>query len=203
MKLLIKNLLREGLLKEDHVTQGELKKLEMELDNLFQSVGIDVEFTRHFIDRVNDERNGKDITIDELRNIFKAVYIQYKTQLTKYKNGFEAVFRNNPTDINIPFAIAWDDNNKELDLVNKTIMRKKKFSTSNPMLYVTGKEPKEKEVKPKKEKFKKYKLASGTVVRYYAESNRFETVNAEPIDMDDIFDHLPEEMQNNILAKMN
>jgi len=202
MKGLIKTLLREGLIKEELITPTALKKLEAELDNLFQSVGIDVEFTRHFLERVNDERNKKDITIDELRNIFKAVYKQYKEQLVKYKDGFEAVFRNNPTNINIPFAISWDDKNKELDLVNKTIMRKKNFSTSNPMLYVTGKEPKVDNT-PKQERFKKYKLPSGDIVRYYADSNRFETIEGEPIDMDEIFDHLPEEMQNNILAKMD
>jgi len=202
MKVLIKKLLREGLIKEDYVTPSELKRLEGELDNLFQSVGVDVEFTSHFLDRVNDERNGKDITIEELRNIFKKIYSQYKDQLVKYKDGFEAVFRNNPTDINIPFVIGWDNKNNELDLINKTVMRKKNFQTSNPMLYVTGKEPKVDDT-PKQERFKKYKLSNGMVVRYYADSNRFESVDGNPIVMDDIFDSLPEEMQNMVLTKMD
>jgi len=199
---LIKTLLREGLIKEDYVTPSELKRLEGELDNLFQSVGVDVEFTKHFLDRVNDERNEKDITIEELRNIFKKIYAQYKDRLVKYKDGFEAVFRNNPTDINIPFVIGWDNENNELDLINKTVMRKKNFQTSNPMLYVTGKEPKVDDT-PKQERFKKYKLTSGVVVRYYADSNRFEDLGGKPIEIDDIFDSLPEEMQNMVLAKMD
>ena len=36
------------------------------LDALFKSLGIDVEFTKHFIDRVNDERNKEQITMSEL-----------------------------------------------------------------------------------------------------------------------------------------
>ena len=55
---------------------------------------------------------------------------------------------------------------------------------------------------PRKEKFKKYKLSNGKIVRYYAESNKFETLEGEPIDMDAIFDSLPEEMQNDIMSKM-
>ena len=48
-------------------TQRELKKsdldqLEKYADRLFASVGIDVEFTRHFLDRVNDLRNTRQIT---------------------------------------------------------------------------------------------------------------------------------------------
>ena len=202
MRSLIKTLLREGLIKEDYVTPTELRRLEGELDNLFQSVGVDVEFTSHFLDRVNDERNKKDITIEELRTIFKKIYSQYKTKLVKYKDGFEAVFRNNPTDINIPFVIGWDKANNELDLINKTVMRKKNFSTSNPMLYVTGKEPKVDNT-PKVERFKKYKLTNGMVVRYYADSNRFETLDGKAIEMDDIFDALPDEMQNMVLTKMD
>jgi len=202
MKTLIKKLLRENLIKEYYVTSSELKNLENELDKLFQEVGIDVEFTRHFLDRVNDERNKKEITIDELRNIFKAIYVQYKEELVKYKDGFEAVFKNNPTDINIPFTISWDGENQELDLINKTIMRKKNFSTSNKILYVTGKEPKINSP-IKREKFKKYKLPNGNIIKYYPEINKIESDNNELINIDDIFDYLPEELQNTILSKIN
>ena len=48
------------------VTQGDLQKLEDYADRLFSRVGIDVAFTRHFLDRVNDERNPKQITVGEL-----------------------------------------------------------------------------------------------------------------------------------------
>ena len=35
------------------------------------------------------------------------------------------------TDLNIPFALRWDKENNELDLIAKTVMRKKNFKTSN------------------------------------------------------------------------
>jgi len=200
MRALIKTLLRENLINEGVVTQSQLDSLEAELDNLFKSVGVDIEFTRHFFERVNDARNGKDITIDELREIFKEVYAEYKSRLKRYGDGFEGVFKNPPTAINIPFVLNWDGKNKELDLVTKTVMRKKNFMSDTPILPVGSKNRPTNE--PKKEKFKKYKLSSGEVVRYYADSNKFETVDGNPIDMDAIFDKLPEEMQNDIMSKM-
>ena len=44
------------------LTQTELDLTRNFADKLFAKVGIDVEFTRHFLDRVNDERNVKQIT---------------------------------------------------------------------------------------------------------------------------------------------
>ena len=35
------------------------------------------------------------------------------------------------TDVNVPFALQWDKDNQELDLVSKTVMRKQDFKSSN------------------------------------------------------------------------
>lgn len=137
MRERITQLVRQSL-NEGFVTVNQLKRLEQELDRLFAEVGIDVNFTRHFMDRVNDVRNEKEITIEELRYIFKRVYAKYKDQLLNFSGGFEGVFKNPPTEINIPFALNWDNKNKELDLDAKTIMRKKNFRTSNQVLSVEG-----------------------------------------------------------------
>jgi len=48
---------------EQPITNTQLNALEKALDNLFSSLNIDVEFTRHFIDRANDDRNGQQITM--------------------------------------------------------------------------------------------------------------------------------------------
>ena len=53
------------------ITRSDIAQLEKYADRLFKSVGIDVEFTRHFIDRANDARNKKDITPAELTRLFK------------------------------------------------------------------------------------------------------------------------------------
>ena len=47
---------------EKEVTKSDLDQLERYADRLFGAVGIDVEFTRHFLDRVNDVRNKMQIT---------------------------------------------------------------------------------------------------------------------------------------------
>jgi hypothetical protein len=198
MKLFIKTLLRESLLKEEYVTISQLKHLENELDNLFKHIGIDIEFTRHFFERVNDERNGRDITIDELRMIFKEVYVEYKNKLIKYGSGFEAVFKNPPTSINIPFILQWDNKNGELDLVTKTIMRKKNFMSDTPILPVGSNKPELQQ----RDKFNKISLLNGEKVRYYQDSNRFETLEGELLNIDDIFDLLTPELQDIVLTKL-
>jgi hypothetical protein len=53
--------------------------------------------------------------------------------------------------------------------------------------------------KPKREKFKKVKLTDGSEVKYYETSNRFETMDNQPIKVDDIFDKLPEELQDKVM----
>ena len=45
----------------EDVSRSDLDQIERYADKLFAAVGIDVEFTRHFLDRVNDERNKKPI----------------------------------------------------------------------------------------------------------------------------------------------
>ena len=51
-----------------------MDQIEKYADKVFAAVGIDVEFTRHFLDRVNDERNVKQITASELTRLFKQEY---------------------------------------------------------------------------------------------------------------------------------
>jgi len=58
----------------EDVKQADLDAIEKYADKIFSKVGIDIEFTRHFIDRVNDERNQKPITTAELTRLFKQEY---------------------------------------------------------------------------------------------------------------------------------
>ena len=113
------------------LTQSELDQLEVFADRLFAKVGIDVEFTRHFLDRVNDERNVKQITASELTRLFKQEYKRWGKPIAQMGPDAEAVLKDLATDVNIPFALRWDKENNELDLIAKTVMRKKNFKTSN------------------------------------------------------------------------
>jgi len=113
---------------QENVTKQDLKQLEIVLDRLFSSYNIDIEFTKHFLDRVNDKRNGKHITIEELRDIFNKAYTKCAGSLSKMKN-IEAVLHDVQSDVNIPFILKY--NNGKIELVSKTIMRKKNFRTSD------------------------------------------------------------------------
>ncbi len=113
------------------ITQSDLDALETFADRIFGKVGIDVEFTRHFLDRVNDDRNGEQITGSELTRLFKQEYKRWGKPIAQMGPDAEAVMKDLQTDINMPFALRWDRDNNELDLIVKTVMRKKDFKTSN------------------------------------------------------------------------
>lgn len=114
---------------EKTITRSDLAQIEKYADKLFAKVGIDVEFTRHFLDRVNDERNKKQITPAELTRIFKQIYSKHGKPIARLGPDAEAVMKDMRTDINMPFVLKLAGN--ELELVAKTIMRKKDFKTSN------------------------------------------------------------------------
>lgn len=121
------------------ITSAELDNVERFADNMFGKIGIDVEFTRHFLDRVNDERNVKPITVSELIRLFKQEYKRWGKPIKQLGPDAEAVMKDMKTDINIPFALRWDPRNQELDLIAKTVMRKKDFKTSNQEFPVESK----------------------------------------------------------------
>ena len=117
---------------QKEITKSDLDQLEKYADRLFGAVGIDVEFTRHFLDRVNDERNKKQITTAELTRLFKQSFKKYGKKIAQLGPDAEAVLNDMRTDVNMPFALNLKGG--ELELVAKTIMRKKDFKTRNPKL---------------------------------------------------------------------
>jgi hypothetical protein len=120
------------------ISPQQLNELEAYIDKLFAAVGLDIEFTRHFKQRLGDERNRKPITIMELQRLFKKVHKQmHKGQdLVELGPEAEAVLKDLATNINIPFVLNWDKQNQEFDLIAKTVMRKPDFKTSNDILTV-------------------------------------------------------------------
>jgi hypothetical protein len=130
------SLLRGKLNEENEITPAILKAVETYADKLFAKLGIDVEFTRHFLDRVNDVRNKKQITQAELIRLFRQTHKQYGKKIAQLGPDAQAVINDMMTDINMPFVLKWDNKNQELDLVAKTVMRKKNFMTSNQKLQV-------------------------------------------------------------------
>jgi hypothetical protein len=127
--------LLKGQMKEN-VSAGQLAQVEKYLDKLWGKVGIDVEFTRHFLDRVNDKRNDKPISSAEVIKIFRQTYKKYGKQIAKLGKNAQAVMKDMKTDVNVPFVLKWDG--KEFDMIAKTIMRKKNFKSSNKKFAVEG-----------------------------------------------------------------
>ena len=119
----------------EFVSRKDLDQVERYADKLFAAVGIDVEFTRHFLDRVNDERNKKPISTAELIRLFRLSYKKHGKRIPKMGPKAQAVIHDMETDINMPFVLNIDHKG-ELDLVAKTVMRKKDFKTSNTKLQV-------------------------------------------------------------------
>ena len=119
----------------EDVSRSDLDQIERYADKLFAAVGIDVEFTRHFLDRVNDERNKKPINTAELIRLFRLTYKKHGKKIPKMGPDAQAVIHDMETDVNMPFVLQRDRDGM-LDMVAKTVMRKKDFKTSNQKLKV-------------------------------------------------------------------
>ena len=125
---------REGFKQfNEDVSQKQISDLEKFADRLLDKFGVDVEFTRHFADRMNDDRNNPKISIPELQRFFKKV-AKNKAKDIKQLGDSEAVLKDIQADLNLPVVINYDKAKNEFEVVNKTIMRKKDFKTPNKIV---------------------------------------------------------------------
>ena len=67
----------------DYISREELKEVENFADQLFKELGIDIAFTNHFYERLNDPRNGKQITNNELKDMFRDMFLKVGDNLVK------------------------------------------------------------------------------------------------------------------------
>ena len=113
------------------ISKQQLNDLEKFADKILAKFNIDIEFTRHFLDRLSDARNDPMITIAELQKFYKKVQ---KNKGTKIKNvgDFQAVLKDLQTDLNLPVVI--NQKNGEFEVTHKTVLRKKDFKTSNKII---------------------------------------------------------------------
>lgn len=117
----------------DLVGMKKIKAFEKFVDRMFEKFGIDFKFTKHFGERMGDDRNNPCITMKELADFVKKVYSKQGKSL-KSVAGAEAVIKDMQSDLNIPVAVEYDSKNDEFDVVMKTIMRKKNFRTPNKVI---------------------------------------------------------------------
>ena len=119
----------------EDVSQAQLIDLEKFADRILAKFGVDIEFTRHFADRMNDPRNKPAIKVQELQQIFKRI-ARNKAKNIRQNPDSEAVIKDMQNDLNLPVVIKYDRNKDEFEVVNKTIMRKKNFGTSNKVFKI-------------------------------------------------------------------
>ena len=140
-KTLYKNLVKSAVKEETvlmeaddpEITAAQMKEFEKFVDRMFEKYKIDFEFTKHFGERMNDDRNTPKIKLKELADLIKKIYNKHGNPL-KDKPGAEMVVKDLQSDLNMPVVVKYDPKNDEIDIVAKTIMRKKNFSTPNPVI---------------------------------------------------------------------
>lgn len=138
---------------EEKLTWKDLKNVEEFAEKVLK--GIDVAFANHFLERVNDKRNKNQITLEELFRIFretaqlhnnkikklgyenlntnkKNTSVDPKNQKKHNPNNPEGIIKDLQQNLNLPFILKWDRKKQKLVLLAKTIMRKKKFKSTNP-----------------------------------------------------------------------
>ena len=119
-------------------SQKDVNDIEKFADRILKKYGIDIEFTRHFVDRLNDPRNNPEIKVAELQRFFKKIQRVKGTKIKNPRNfinsgsEIQAVLKDIDSNLNLPVVIKYDD--EKFTVTNKTIMRKKDFKTSNKII---------------------------------------------------------------------
>ena len=111
--------------------QKDVNDLEKFADRILKKYKVDVEFTKHFVDRLNDKRNSPEIKVAELQRFFKKIQ-RNKAQNIIDNPDTEIVLKDMSTNLNLPVKIVTKGNS--FKVTNKTIMRKDNFSSPNKII---------------------------------------------------------------------
>ena len=116
---------------DEKMMQKDVNDLEKFADRILKKYKVDVEFTKHFVDRLNDKRNSPEIKVAELQRFFKKIQ-RNKAQNIIDNPDTEIVLKDMSTNLNLPVKIVTKGNSFEV--TNKTIMRKDNFSSPNKII---------------------------------------------------------------------
>jgi hypothetical protein len=118
----------EGPNELQEMAKADMDKVEKYADSQLSPEDIVLgKETDHFFQRLNDPRNGKEISPAELTGFFKRLAKNKKKFLEFIKQYNEFVVKDKRTGINIPFMVQANK------LIAKTIMRKDDFKSSTPV----------------------------------------------------------------------
>lgn len=115
------------------ITKADLRELEKFADSILEKFGIDIEFTRHFGERMSDDRNDPCITVKEMRDFFRKLAVKQGKPI-KNARETEVILKDIQKNLNLPVVINYYRG--KFEVVLKTIMRKKKFLSSSPTVTV-------------------------------------------------------------------
>ena len=115
----------------ERLKQSDIVGLEKFADRLLKKYKIDIEFTKHFVDRLNDPRNDPEIKVAELQRLFKKIKKNKGIGILSSPD-IEAVLKDMETNLNLPVVIKKKGN--EFEVTNKTIMRKPNFKTTSKVI---------------------------------------------------------------------
>ena len=116
-----------GKLPINEIPMGDLQKIDQFADKKLNPVDV-VLTDKHFFDRLNDPRNGKEISNAELIGFFKRLG-KKKKEFVEFLNQYKSLVAvDDRTNINIPFM---KQANKA---IAKTVMRKKDFKSTDKKL---------------------------------------------------------------------
>ena len=111
----------------NEIPMGDLQKIDQFADKKLNPVDV-VLTDKHFFDRLNDPRNGKEISQAELIGFFKRLS-KKKKEFVEFLNQYNSLVAvDDRTNLNIPFM---KQANKA---IAKTVMRKKDFKSSDKKL---------------------------------------------------------------------
>jgi hypothetical protein len=97
---------------------AEVNQMEQYLDKMFMTLGLDVEFVPHFVERILGRE--RKVTVDEVVSAFGKLKNKYKRKLltAKKKPNYQAILKDFEQDLNIVFKI------QGAELTGITIKRK-------------------------------------------------------------------------------
>ena len=134
---------KQQLLSEQQECQvyspSQIKDLEKFADRLLNKYDVDIDFTRHFRDRMNDNRNRPCIQIAELQKLFQKMERFHGKRIKGHGEG-QAVILDMQKDLNMPVVI--DLKRGKFEVRAKTIMRKKNFKSPDKKIIYENKNEK-------------------------------------------------------------
>ena len=111
----------------NEIPMADLQKIDTFADKKLNPMDV-VITDKHFFDRLNDPRNGKEISSAELIGFFKRLS-KKKNEFVEFLNKYNSIVATDDrTNINIPFM------KKANKAIAKTVMRKKDFKTPDKRL---------------------------------------------------------------------